>query len=96
MATPDEYDRRAAAWLRNRVPGANPMVGSVEFTTDCAAYASGGWARVDVTWTEPSGSRLLSGEPLPGEHKHTTLIDDAWEADLTTIIRELLATDPEP
>ena len=84
MSTPDEYDRHAAAWLRNRVPGASPDLGSVKFVTDCAAYASGGWAKVHAEWTEG------------GAGKSTELIDDAWEADLTTIIRELLATEPEP
>ena len=73
-----EYDRRGAAWVRLRFPGADPDLGSVKFSTDCAAYASGGWAQVDVSWTE-------SGRPC-GD----TLIDDAWSADLTTIIREIV------
>lgn len=75
---PTEYDRRAAAWVRKRFPGANPDLGSVEFSTDCAAYASGGWATVDVSWTEAR------------QPKSSTLIDDAWEADLTTVIREIV------
>ena len=77
-ATPTDYDRRAAAWVRKRFPGAKPDLGSVKFTTDCAAYASGGWARVDVTWAEG------------GAAKDDTLIEDAWAADLTTIIREIV------
>lgn len=75
---PTEYDRRAAAWVRKRFPDAKPDIGSVEFSTDCAAYASGGWAQVDVAWTEGGATRA------------STLIDEAWQADLTTIIRELV------
>ena len=73
-----EFDRRAETWLRKRIPGADPDPGSVEFSTDCAAYASGGWAKVDVAWTEQ------------GEVRAADLIDPAWKADLTGIIRELV------
>ena len=75
----DEFDRRADAWLRKRMPAANPDPGSVKFVTDCAAYASGGWAKVSAEWTEN------------GAYRDTELIDDAWNADLGGIIRELLA-----
>ena len=75
---PTEYDRRAAAWVRRRYPGADPDPGSVELATDCAGYASGGWSRVEVSWSE-------NGRPAG-----KTLFDDAWQADLTEVIRELV------
>jgi hypothetical protein len=76
--TATEYDRRAAAWVRWSFPGASPDLGSVEFSTDCAAYASGGWAKVNVSWTEAR------------QPKSSELIDDAYNADLTTVIREIV------
>ena len=76
-----EFDRRAQAWVKNRY-GVIPDLGSVEFATDCAAYASGGWASVDVSWTENGQVRCVD------------LIKDAWQADLTTVIRELVGTEP--
>lgn len=78
MDDPTEYDRRSAAWVRKSFPGASPDPGSVTFATDCAAYASGGWANVEVWWTEG------------GRAKSSTLIEDAWAADLTTVIREIV------
>lgn len=77
-AEPTEYDRRAAAWVRRRFPGTDPDLGSVKFSTDCAAYASGGWAQVDVSWTQG------------GQAAGNMLIDDAWQADLTAVIREIV------
>lgn len=79
-----EYDLRAEAWVRKRYPSADPDPGSVEFANDCAAYASGGWASVDVSWTEA------------GQAQVRTLSDAAWQYDWTTIIRELLEVDPTP
>ncbi len=76
------FDRAAETWLRMRIPDANPDPGSVRFVTDCAAYASGGWAHVDVEWTEN------------GRERGEELIPDAWDADLTTIIREIVEIDP--
>lgn len=78
---PGEFDRRAQAWVKNRY-GVTPDLGSVEFSTDCAAYASGGWATVDVAWTES------------GQVRCNALIENAWQADLTMVIRELVATEP--
>ena len=74
----DEYDLRAVTWLRAKFPGASPDPGSVRFITDCAAYASGGWANIEVEWTESGAPR---GEELATE---------AWQYDLTQLIRELL------
>lgn len=74
----NEYDRRAAAWVRKRWPDARPDEGSVSFSTDCAAYASGGWAKIDVSWTEGGTTRAYD------------IADDAWQYDLTQIIRELI------
>jgi hypothetical protein len=76
-----EYDRRAEAWVRARYPAAHPDPGSVEFSNDCAAYASGGWANVDVSWTE-------YGQPRAQE-----LSGEAWDYDWTQVIRELLEID---
>ena len=73
-----EYDRRAEAWVRAKYPGTQPDPGSVEFSNDCAAYASGGWASVDVSWTE-------SGQGTCKE-----LSACAWQYDWTQVIRELL------
>ena len=76
-----EYDRRAEAWVRRKF-GGNPDSGSVEFSSDCAAYASGGWATTDVSWTEG------------GQYRGRELDGSAWQYDWTVIIRELLETDP--
>lgn len=73
-----EYDRRAEAWVRARFPGASPDPGSVEFSNDCAAYASGGWANVDVSWTEGGAVRAQN------------LSESAWNYDWTQVIRELV------
>ena len=78
-----EYDRRAEAWVRAKYPGANPDPGSVKFTADSAAYASGGWSHMDVEWTE---RRYPKGEEIK---------DEAWQFDWSQIIRELLEIDPE-
>jgi len=77
MTTTTEYDVRAQAWVRAKFPGARPDPGSVEFSSDCAAYASGGWASVDVAWREG------------GEIRTRELKADAWQYDWTTVIREL-------
>lgn len=76
-----EYDRRAQAWVRHRF-GVVPDPGSVTFETDVAAYASGGWANFDVTWT-------VGGAP-----DSRTLDDEAWHYDLSQILRELFETEP--
>jgi len=76
-----EYDRRAEAWVRARYPRAQPDPGSVEFSNDCAAYASGGWASVDVSWAEN------------GQVHCESLSEAAWQYDWTQIIRELLDID---
>ena len=76
-----EYDRRAQAWVKNRF-GVVPDLGSVEFSNDCAAYTSGGWANVDVSWTangRPGGSSLS---------------ESAWQFEWTEVIRELVDTEP--
>lgn len=75
-----EYDRRAEAWVRLKF-GAIPDAGSVRFENDCAAYASGGWAETDVSWT------------VNGAADSRTLSDSAWQYDWTQIIRELLQID---
>jgi hypothetical protein len=84
MRSVSEYDQRAETWVRSRWPDAKPDPGSVEFASDCAAYASGGWASADVSWLEAGQSQVR------------TLQDDAWRYDWTVIIRELLELDPTP
>ena len=76
-----EFDRRAQAWVKRRF-GVVPDLGSVEFSNDCAAYASGGWANVSVDWK-------VNGQPR-GEY----LSESGWQFDWTEVIRELVDTDP--
>jgi hypothetical protein len=84
MSGERDYDRRAEAWLKNRYPDASPDPGSVKFITDCAAYASGGWANIEVEWTESGAGR--------GE----VLAEEAWQYDLSQLIRELLDIELPP
>lgn len=78
-----EYDHRCQAWVQRKF-GVIPDLGSVEFSTDCANYASGGWAKIDVAWT------------VDGRVDARDLIDDAWQADIGWIIREILDTAVSP
>lgn len=83
-----KFDRVAAAWVRKHYPGSNPVVGSVNFHMDAAAYASAAWAEFKVTWKdehrEPSW-------PTPGLSEQIRTIDDsAWEFDASELMRELL------
>jgi hypothetical protein len=79
----DEFDRRAQAWVKRRF-GVTPDLGSVKFSNDCAAYASGGWANVSVDWK-------VNGH-LRGEY----LSESAWQFEWTEVIRELVETEPLP
>jgi hypothetical protein len=72
-----EFDRRAQAWVKLRF-GVTPDLGSVTFDNDCAAYASGGWATADVSWT------------VDGAYGGSELSGSAWQFDWTQIIRELV------
>lgn len=79
-----EYDLRAEAWVRAKYPDAHPDSGSVEFTSDVAGYASGGWAEMTVDWKENGNprSRELGGW---GEFDWTVIIRELLEIDLTQI-----------
>jgi hypothetical protein len=63
-----EFDRRAQAWVKHRF-GVVPDLGSVEFSNDCAAYDSGGWANVGVDWK------------VNGQHRGEYLSECAWDFD---------------
>ena len=72
-----EFDQRAQAWVKHRF-GVVPDLGSVEFSNDCAAYDSGGWANVGVDWK------------VNGQHRGEYLSECAWDFDWTQVIRELV------
>jgi hypothetical protein len=72
-----EFDRRAQAWVKHRF-GVVPDLGSVEFSNDCAAYDSGGWANAGVDWK------------VNGQWGGKYLSESAWDFDWTQIIRELV------
>lgn len=49
------YDRAAAEWLSRRFPHSRPIIGSVSFELDFAAYNSGPrYCEIDVSWQELS------------------------------------------
>lgn len=77
-----EYDRRAQAWVAQKY-GVTPDLGSVEFDNDCAAYASGGWANANVSWT------------VDGAYGGSELSSSAWQFEWTQIIRELVEIELE-
>lgn len=76
---PGAFDRKAAAWVRKHYPYAHPVVGSVEFAMDCAAYNSGAWANFDVAWVDDPKLPLVV----------KTIDDCAWQYDATALMREL-------
>ena len=82
------FDRVAAAWVRKHYPGSNPVVGSVSFVMDAAAYASAAWAEFRVTWTD---EHQEPNWPTTALNEVTKTIDDsAWEFDASELMRELL------
>jgi len=86
-----EYDRRAERWVKKYFPDAQPVLGSIEFQNDCAGYASGGWADVQVSWVNDDGSMHTEDLPYPDLG-----YDPGWKFDWTRVIRELVDMDPDP
>lgn len=80
-AAPDEYQRRIDAWAANRF-NATVRPGSTEIAVDAAAYASGAWCSIGVSWKDERG-----------QIQAVTLADDAWQYEFGTVIREILATE---
>lgn len=83
-----QYDRQAEAWLRAKIPGANPKPGSVEFEItepyDETAYLSVGWQQTtthQVPWGDPENSYQPRLETVPGDY---------WGGDITSVIREVM------
>lgn len=86
------FDQRAALWLARTIPGAVPIIGTVEFGCEWAAYASGGWASIDVAWQEPHRCRFRfcsRQEPRATDECHAELTDNPNTYDLTRLIREI-------
>lgn len=82
-----EFDRKAAAWVRKHYPDSNPIVGSVTFETDFAAYASGAWARFNVEWSD----EIRHNGGLRGERSRCESIsEEAWNYDASDLMRELV------
>lgn len=86
------FDQRAALWLARTIPGAVPIIGTVEFGCDWAAYASGGWASIAVAWQEPHHCRFRFCS-RPGSREidecQAELTDNPNSYDLTQLIREI-------
>jgi hypothetical protein len=87
-----EFDIRAAAWVRRKFPEACPVVGTVTFYNDCACYATGGWANVEVSWYELSKDTSYA---ITVTRDLTSLSDEdsGGDFDWTRVIRELVDED---
>jgi hypothetical protein len=90
-----EFDRKAAAWVRKHYPDAKPIVGTVEFGMDAAAFASSAWAHFDVAWSETVRYPLRDGGELPSGTKGVAKVisESAWQYDATELLRELVEMD---
>jgi hypothetical protein len=70
-------------WIRRRW-SVEVAPGSGEIEIDAAAYASGAWCNIVVSWKTPNGQ--VGARELK---------DDAWQYEFGTIVREIVAVDRE-
>lgn len=73
-----EYEMRLVAWVKWKFDS-DAVPGSVEVTTDAAAYPSAAWFNVVADWTETGGRR-----------RSVQLSEDDWAYDIGAFLREVL------
>jgi len=85
-----QFDRRAALWVARRFPGSDPVIGSVEFVIDAAAYPEGAYCDLEVAWDDarPDYYRILDQE-MPAVERTEIIQHGAWDHNLTVLMREL-------
>ena len=84
------YDQAAALWVVKHYPGALPVLGTVSFDMDAAAYASAAWAHFEVSWDDVVLYPFWTGHVELGAERREEVIDEhAWKYDASDLMREL-------